>query len=129
MRYLILLVFLLAPGWVLSDVSKLSLEARKIKTLRHPYYPLKDDWRGYMGLNWEYTKGWLFHDNRVFYYGDKSQVFSIGWEFEIGYTSKYFDIYWHHLSEHVADHNREDIQHVAKFPLEDSIGFRLNLLQ
>jgi hypothetical protein len=133
MKYKVVLILVFFTQITQARVKELSLEARRIKSLRHPYYPNKSDWYGYMGLNWDYyfniSKNIeFFHNNTTFYYGDKSQVRSIGWEYELGIKIHRVEIFWHHLSEHAADSNKDDIGHEGKFPLEDSLTFRINLM-
>lgn len=124
-----------AALWLLPMVSEarvkeLSLEIRKIETLRHAYYPEKDDFFGYVGLNWaiENKKQWLYWDNTVAFYGDKSQVRHIFWEYRVGLkATKWLDIFYYHKSEHTADANRDDIGHPSKFPLQNSIGVKIDM--
>lgn len=52
------------------------------------------------------------------------QFRSVGWEFEFGTKIlPQMDVYYHHHSQHVLDHSYD-----FGFPVEDGVGFRLNLI-
>ena len=123
-RLLWLIVFIFSTS-SLARVKELSLEVRKIKTLRHAYYPQKRDWRGFVGLNWNLVDkhDLFFWNNQTAFYGDDSQVRHIYWKYDIGVKYKCVKLVYHHKSEHSADHNKFDIGHTDRFPLEDSFGF------
>jgi len=127
-KLVLFLMCIFAPTAAALDTTHLSLEVRKMDTVghkRHAYYPEKDDWRGYVGLNWNVESGYWYWNNRTYFYGDQSQVRHIGWEWESGFHYKGLYLFWYHHSEHTAD----DVSATgAKFPLEDSLGVRIELL-
>ena len=115
-----------------AEVRELSLDVRKISEMRHAYYPGKEDFKNYVGLNWDVgteipsTPIDLYWDNRTYFYGDSAQVRHVGWEFEAGVGSKYAKLFYYHHSEHRMDSDRFDKYATgAKFPIENSVGVRL----
>lgn len=128
MRYWI--IALLLSQSASAEVKQLSLELRHTKVFRDPYFPDKSDWLGYVGLNWD-TMFWemLFWNNKTYFYGDRSQVRKIGWEYDLGLRFDAVDVFYHHRSEHDADHGPAETGRISRFPLEDSYGIRINLLK
>lgn len=127
---LILLAFISLP--LKAEVTELSLDYRKMKDKRDPYFPDKTDWTNYVGLNWG-VRGYklLFWDNQVFFYGDDAQVRKVGWHFTSGvHVTDFIDLTYHHESEHSADMGRYEEPGIVKprFPLENSYGVRFNFL-
>jgi len=121
-------------GWAPPvEARELSMDVRKISILRDGYYPGKDDWYSYVGLNWNVSSyRILYWENTVFFYGDRSQVRKIGWHYNLGaHVTNYVDFYWHHESEHDADHaqNDADFPGRGRFPIENSYGIRVNFLK
>ena len=97
---------------------------------RDSYFPGKRDWRGYAGLNWDISLWkYVFWDNKTYFYGDDAQVRKIGWQYDLGLRFEAVDIFYHHLSEHDADHGKDETGRIEKFPLENSYGIRINLLK
>ncbi len=131
MKYLIFL--LLWCGEVQAEVTQLSLDVRKFGgAIRDPYYPGKDDFENYVGLNWDLmgfqTLTW---ENTVYFYGDDAQVRKVGWHFDVGLKlNEYFTVIHNHQSDHDVDHDRNDPQfgNRPKFPLQNSYGLRFNFL-
>ena len=139
MNFFIIFICILACFSELqAKVTELSLDIKQIKEMRHAYYPGKTDWYSYVGLNWDVSAfpilgmDRLIWENTTFFYGDRSQVRHIGWHSTLGLPiNNAVMIYYHHKSEHDADHGQNDPQFPdrARFPLENSIGVRINLLQ
>lgn len=117
----------------LFEAKELSLDLRKVSIKRDPYYVNKDDWYSYVGLNWDISiLSYMFWDNKVFFYGDRAQVRKIGWHYDMGIrVTNQIDFYWHHESEHDADHDKADpdFPERGRFPIENSYGVRLKFLK
>ena len=128
MKWLISILFL--SSLASAEVTQLSLEVRQMKKYRDPYFPGKEDWRGYAALNWDVLY-WdrLFWENKTYFYGDYSQVRKIGWQYDLGLRFNSVDVFYHHRSEHDADHGSEETGRITGFPLEDSFGVKINLLK
>jgi hypothetical protein len=57
--------------------------------------------------------------------GGKGQFRTVGWELDFGVrASKYINIYFHHHSQHTLDTQYQN----DGFPVQDGVGFQLNLL-
>lgn len=114
-----------------AEVRQLSLDVRKMKDARLAYYPNKNDFTSYVGLNWDvgHKLGLgldTFWENRTYFYGDSAQVRYIGWEFDVGVGTDKIQLIYHHHSEHRADSDRYGQYSTgAKFPLENSFGVKL----
>lgn len=131
MKYLVFLVMMFSSvGY--AEVTELSLDGRKMKDARLPYFPGKTDFENYVGLNVR-VQGWkfIFTDLNAYFYGDEAQVRYVGLKFTSGFhLNEYVDINYHHESSHSADQARNDPLYPdrAKFPIENSFGFRINFI-
>ena len=82
-----------------------------------------------VGLSMLLTKGPLCWRNRVESVTDRDvkegggQFRSISWLFQMGLCFQDIDVFYHHRSEHVFDH-----EFTPGFPREDGAGFRLKIV-
>lgn len=127
----IFFIFLMLLDTAHAEVKEFNLDLLRLKDYRDPYYPGKDDFKSYVGLNWNvgaYDR--LFWDNTVFMYSDSYQVRNVGWKFDAGLKlTDNFSLIYHHLSRHDLDHAREDLEfggNRPKFPIENSFGVRVD---
>lgn len=114
-------------GQVPLKATKLSVEHKKIKNKRDPYFPDKGDWTNKTDLLWDvnlYNR--VFWENNTYMEMDYA-VRHIGWHYKLGISpSGYFDFVWEHHSRHVAE--ALPPEGIDKFPVEDSYGIRLNFI-
>lgn len=70
----------------------------------------------------DYNK--MYFNNDIIGYVTNRNYRYISWDFEIGYNlGKVIKLYYHHKSEHVMELERD-----TKYPLHDSVGFKLCLI-
>lgn len=123
-------VFLLSSA-AHARLKDFSLELRTMQSshTRQGLYPFERDVSKYVGLNWDldFVNGLIYWDNRTYFYGTSSRVKHVGWQWELGANiNSSLQIFYHHHSEHTQDRPAPTMD---KFPLEDSIGIRINLLK
>jgi hypothetical protein len=126
---LIMYVFLFSST-VQARVKELSLELRTMNKAhtRQGLYPFERDVSKYVGLNLDldFVNGLLYWDNRTYFYGTSSRVKHVGWQWEVGANiNSSLQLFYYHHSEHTQDRPAPTMD---EFPLEDSIGIRINLL-
>ena len=130
MNKLMMLLMLLISGqayateWRLLDLDRVSIEYARIEDYRDFFYTEDRDQLEHRGqfdidvrmLQYGYLR------NQINLLGTKQQVRGGGWEFEGGVQpSKYIDLFYHHLSQHVFERERQD----ASYPLRNYYGIRL----
>lgn len=115
--------------YCLLCVDHLALEQEHIRDYRDNYYSLLD--------SSVVTRIALLFDLRLLEAGywknsihemadDAGRVRAVGWEWEGGvHATKYFDVYWHHHSQHVLDENGPS---TSLYYLENEYGVRVNLI-
>lgn len=136
-------LFLLAFAIVLScqstvanaKVTKLEVEIRQINAMRSTHFPQRADdihWmKGYFDVKWHNNWQYFFWDNEIALYGSEIKVEYIWWDLDLGlHLTDNIDFLYHHKSEHWADRLSPWLDAYPKmtFPVEDSYGFRINLL-
>jgi hypothetical protein len=90
--------FLLSPQDPLTKEAAVNLEIRTLKVLY---------WR-----------------NRIHGAMGQWQFRTVGWQFEAGVGLGPAEVYFHHHSQHLLD----SVHPWARFPVEDAIGVRVNLI-
>jgi hypothetical protein len=146
LRYLTLAVLLLAlasparaegPYLKLDRFSLLLSKYTGNRELQTPEIPL-DEYRGKVAAEFDLSIGErLFWRNEVHGAGTNSKFMTVGWEWEIGFRlGAQIEILWHHHSQHVMDQaqpyywdSRTNSLRRVKYPVEDSIGIRLNFVE
>lgn len=131
MKYLVFLVMLFS-SIARAEVTELSLEAGRLKDARLPYFPGKQDFQNYVGLNWG-LQGYkiLYLDSTAFFYGDEAQVRYVGLHFTSGFhLTENISVFYKHKSEHAVDEAKNDPMYPnrGKFPIENSFGFKLDFI-
>ena len=123
MKYLLLLLFITTPA--LSDVQYLNLEAKRLPFQRDYYYPNTNHWGHELSLNFKATIGKAWLESDITGQSRKGRFRNIWWDYTLGYElNKYFDVVWDHKSQHSLDIQLDD-----KYPVRDSLGFRINFLK
>lgn len=149
LKALILMVFLLNPGILLSysddyqksdqkseeisskwcdfklfGLNELSIDAYRTKAKRDAYMPeYNGKWTNGAQFNLDLRLFEVFRwDNHIHLDSTQSQIRNVGWRFDIFMDYyRYIAPYYHHHSQHSLD-NSEHAE--TRFPIEDEFGLR-----
>lgn len=113
-------------NWFIQ-VDELSLNYKKYQpSSRHPLFYNSTMKEGIeLNMNNDLGLGYLFWDNTIHTATNSGQYYLIGWQFKFGvHVTEFFDFQYEHHSQHVLDSTYP----YMKFPVEDSLGFKLTII-
>lgn len=113
-------------NWFIQ-VDELSLTYKKYQpSSRHPLFHDSKMKEGIeLTMNNDLGFGLLFWDNVIHSATNSGQYYLIGWQFKLGiHVTEFLDLQYEHHSQHVLD----SAYPYMKFPVEDSLGFKLNII-
>lgn len=113
-------------NWFIQ-VDELSLNYKKYApSSRHPLFYNSVMKEGVeLNMNTDLGFGLLFWDNKIHTATNSGQYYLIGWQFLFGiHVFPWLDLQYEHHSQHILD----DTYPNMKFPVEDSLGFKLWIL-
>jgi hypothetical protein len=114
----------------LFKVEEFSIEHLQYEAYRDPYHPDygQTDWNFKDNINFKISLlGSIYWQNRLHMSMDKidHQIKDAGWEHTLGIEIfRWLDIVKYHHSRHVLEESRP-----YRFPVEDSYGFKINLIK
>lgn len=113
-------------NWFIQ-VDELSINYKKYQpSSRHPLFYDSTMKEGIdLNMNNDLAFGLLFWDNTVHSATNSGQYYLVGWQFKLGiHVTDFFDVQYEHHSQHVLDSSYPHM----KFPVEDSLGFKLTII-
>ncbi len=113
-------------NWFIQ-VDELSLNYKRYNPgSRHPLFYDSVMKEGIdLNMNTDMAFGLLFWDNKIHTATNSAQYYLIGWNLFLGiHVTSFLDVQYEHHSQHILD----DAYPNMKFPVEDSLGFKLTLI-
>lgn len=116
----------------LLDVDEFYIDYEQFRNRRDPYlYEYNDRWRDRTNVKFNINiLGALYFDSRIHMETLDTGVYkSGGWEWYVGArVTSWLDVYAHHHSQHVFEKNVVTVDGKNTFPVEDSYGIRVKLI-
>lgn len=117
-------------------VEQMNIEYYEFKANRDPYVPLLDNKLKYrIGVNFTvHVLNFAYWKNFIATEARETRVETVGWKYEAGFRiAKYIDVFWFHWSRHQMENKGATYDYAQGkkgnyFPVEDSIGLRINLI-
>ncbi len=137
MRYLVLMLALLAPAAYAGEYHVLNLEYydftyQKFKANRDPYTPDVDNYADRASTNFRIglLNNLMYWDNQVHTETvDTGSVKTVGWHWVLGLrVTSQIDLFSEHHSRHVMEEYRPTKNGHNTFPVEDSYGIKIKLV-
>jgi hypothetical protein len=140
MRYLLALFLLCNTAYAQGNYSLFNVEKLEIKHAkmspgnRDPYVPwYTGSWYTKSELEWRVSMlGPIYWDNNMHMEMiNSTTVKTVGWQYELGVRIlDSVSVYWGHHSRHVLDEPAPELYISGnQFPVEDSIGIRIKIME